>query len=232
MPPCQRQVLPIGGLGERTDLLPVKHVQQGGRTGPGKSECAILERVENESNDSDLGVGHDPNSARPRDEYRPLSAMCGVRLALDVRRAPRAWRYSRSMERARCGVRPRTMRLRRLTCSSVCLAFLLAGCGTVIPPGSVSSTRTAAPLFQPSLSGPTTSVMCRAVAIGLASFAKGLPTPEEAISAFVSSSTAEFPLPKHGWTSLDAVKYTSGVAQLEMFRIPNAGYAVVGARSC
>lgn len=73
---------------------------------------------------------------------------------------------------------------------------------------------------------------CGALSLSMAAGYKGHPTPAKAITAFLASGTASFRLPKTGWTTTDGRMYTSGTAHLQMWRIPNAGYAVTGASNC
>ena len=78
----------------------------------------------------------------------------------------------------------------------------------------------------------TDCVAARSRSLSLAPGYKGYPTPARAITAFVASGTASFPLPKTGWTTVDHRMYASGTAHLELWHIPEAGYAVTAASNC
>jgi hypothetical protein len=122
----------------------------------------------------------------------------------------------------------------RLTVASAFgLAILLTACGRVTASGSGSAPqRTPSAAIQPIGVRPSSPGTCRAVQVDFVSTYEGLPTPAKAIADFIASKTADFPLPKTGWTTVDHHYYTSGKARLEMSHLPHAGYAVSGASSC
>ena len=68
--------------------------------------------------------------------------------------------------------------------------------------------------------------------LDLATGFTGYSTEAKAITAFVVSCTASFPLPKTGWATGDHRAYTSGTAPLKLRHIPHAGYAVSEVSSC
>jgi hypothetical protein len=121
----------------------------------------------------------------------------------------------------------------RLTAAALAAGALLAACGTAAAgPGSPPATSTAKPVVHPITIRPTHSGNCGALSLDLAPGYKGYSTPTHAITAFLASGTATFPLPKSGWTTHDHRSYTSGTAHLQMMHIPHGGYAVNEASNC
>ena len=121
----------------------------------------------------------------------------------------------------------------RLTAGAVFIGALLAACGTsTAGPGSAPAPTTAQPLSHPIGVRPSHSGNCGALTLDLAAGYKGYPTPPQAITAFVGSGTASFPLPRTGWTTHDHTIYTSGTAHLHLLHIAHGGYAVNEAGNC
>ena len=94
------------------------------------------------------------------------------------------------------------------------------------------ATKTAAPVAHPIGIRPSQSGKCGALTLDLAAGSRGYPTLAKAITAFLASGTASFPLPKSGWETLDHRIYTSGKAQLTLRHIRHGGYAVTEASNC
>ena len=120
----------------------------------------------------------------------------------------------------------------RMTAAGLAAGALLAACGTATAvPDSVPAT-TAKPVSHSVGIRPTGSANCGALTLDLATGYKGYSTEAKAITAFVVSGTASFPLPMTGWATVDHRTYTSGTAHLKLRHIPHAGYAVTEASSC
>ena len=124
-----------------------------------------------------------------------------------------------------------------LTAAGLATVALLAGCGTATAtatagPGIARVAETATPVSHPIAIRPTQSGNCAGLTLDLAAGYKGYPTPAKAITAFLTSGTASFPLPKTGWTTHDHSIYTSGAAHLHLLHITDGGYAVNEANIC
>lgn len=130
--------------------------------------------------------------------------------------------------------RPRVMtRSLRLIAAGLAAVAVLTACGTATAgPVTAPATRTATPVSHPIGIRPTQSVNCEGLTLDLAAGYTGYPTPAQAITAFLTSGTASFPLPKTGWITHDHGIYTSGAAHLHLLHITHGGYAVNEANSC
>jgi hypothetical protein len=77
-------------------------------------------------------------------------------------------------------------------------------------------------------------VDCHTFAMSLSAASKGLPTPRQAINAFIRSGRASFALPTTGWRGpAGAGRFTSGRATVTVVAVPGSGgFAVTSATSC
>ena len=132
-------------------------------------------------------------------------------------------------------MRPRPMnRVLGVGFPVVLVSLLIAGCGSqqAVGQGGASRQTTPAPQQVVAHASPTaTGGTCSGVAIDVAPGVKGAADPQAAIDTFLRSGTS-LTLPPAGWVSASSGQYTSGTAVIEMYRLPDGGYVVTGARTC
>ena len=115
------------------------------------------------------------------------------------------------------------------------VSLLIAGCGSHQAVGQGGASRQSTPAPQQvvaRVSPTTTGGTCSIVEIEVAPGVKGAATPQAAIETFLGSGSTSLTLPRAGWVSVSSGQYASGTAVIEMYRLPEGGYVVTGARTC